>query len=262
MIRLGPVWVYVEQNEGRVADVSWELHSTGATLAKKLDVNREAIVIGYETDRIAKEAMDYGASRIYLIDHPLLRHYRTAPYAKALGGAAISYHPQVILIGATRNGRDLSGMVATNIGTGLTADCPSLDIDPATGLMLQIRPTWGGRQLAAIMTPRHKPQMSTVRPGVFPKPPKTTGKADLIRVEMKFVEEEIPTKILGFDWIERSSMLQESDIVVSGGRGLGSAKNFHLVRDLANALGGAIGASRRAVESGFADKESQVGQTG
>ena len=258
----GPVWVYVEQNEGRVADVSWELHSAGATLAKKLGTNLEAIVIGYETERIAKEAMDYGASRVYLIDHPLLRHYRTAPYAKALGNAAVTYHPQVILIGATRNGRDLSGMVATNIGTGLTADCTSLDIDPDTGLMLQIRPTWGGRQLAAIMTPRHKPQMSTVRPGVFPKPPKTDAKAELMRVEMNFIEEEIPTKILGFDWVERSSMLQESDIVVSGGRGLGSAKNFQLVRDLANALGGAIGASRRAVESGFADKESQVGQTG
>jgi len=153
-------------------------------------------------------------------------------------------------------------MVATNIGTGLTADCTSLDIDPDTGLMLQIRPTWGGRQLAAIMTPKHTPQMSTVRPGVFPKPPRIDTKAEIERVRMNFREEEIPTKILSFDWIERSSMLQESDIVVSGGRGLGSSKNFQLVNDLANVLGGAVGASRRAVESGLADKESQVGQTG
>jgi electron transfer flavoprotein alpha subunit len=167
-----------------------------------------------------------------------------------------------MLIGATRNGRDLSGMVATNVGTGLTADCTSLDIDPDTGLMLQIRPTWGGRQLAMIMTPKHKPQMSTVRPGVFPKPPKSDGKAEIVKVQMNFREEEIPTKILGFDWIERSSILQESDIVVAGGRGLGSEKNFQLVRDLANAMGGAVGASRKAVESGLADKESQVGQTG
>lgn len=256
------VWVYVEQNEGHVAEVSWELHSAGAMLAKKLDADLEAIVIGYKAESIARESAEYGASRIYLVDHPILKHYRTAPYAKALGSVAVTHRPQVILIGATRNGRDLSGMVATNIGTGLTADCTSLDIDSETGLMLQIRPTWGGRQLAAIMTPKHKPQMSTVRPGVFPKPPKTIGNAEIVPVEMDFREEEVPTKILGFDWIERSSLLQESDIVVSGGRGLGSAKNFQLVRDLANVLGGAIGASRRAVESGFADKESQVGQTG
>ena len=258
----GPVWVYVEQNEGRVAEVSWELHSPGAMLAKKLNAKLEAVVIGDQAEGITREAASYGASKSYLVDHPLLRHYRTAPYARALSDLAVSHHPQIILIGATRNGRDLSGMVATNIGTGLTADCTSLDIDPETGLMLQIRPTWGGRQLAAIMTPKHKPQMSTVRPGVFPKPQKISGKAEIERVRMSFREEEIPTKILSFDWIERSSMLQESDIVVAGGRGLGSTKNFQLVNDLANTLGGAVGASRRAVESGFADKESQVGQTG
>jgi electron transfer flavoprotein alpha subunit len=153
-------------------------------------------------------------------------------------------------------------MVATNIRTGLTADCTSLDIEPETGLLLQIRPTWGGRQLAMIATPKHTPQMSTVRPGVFPKPPKTDGKAEIVRVEMSFDEAQIPTKILDYEWIERSSMLQESEIVVSGGRGLNSEKNFQLVRDLANTLGGAVGASRRAVESGLADKEMQVGQTG
>ena len=258
----GPVWVYVEQNEGRIADVSWELHSAGAMLAKKLNVKLEAVVIGDQAEGIAREAACYGASKSYLIDHPLLRHYRTAPYASALSDVVVSHRPQILLIGATRNGRDLSGMVATNIGTGLTADCTSLDIDPDTGLMLQIRPTWGGRQLAAIMTPKHTPQMSTVRLGVFPKPPRIDTKAEIERVRMNFREEEIPTKILSFDWIERSSMLQESDIVVSGGRGLGSSKNFQLVNDLANVLGGAVGASRRAVESGLADKESQVGQTG
>jgi len=258
----GPVWVYVEQNEGRAANVSWELLGAGATLAKKLDNQLEAVVIGYQAEGIAREAAEYGASRVYLIDHPLLKHYRTAPYAKALSEVAVSHRPQVLLIGATRNGRDLSGMVATNIRTGLTADCTSLDIEPETGLLLQIRPTWGGRQLAMIATPKHTPQMSTVRPGVFPRPPKTDGKAETVRVEMSFDEAQIPTKILDYEWIERSSMLQESEIVVSGGRGLNSEKNFQLVRDLANTLGGAVGASRRAVESGLADKEIQVGQTG
>lgn len=258
----GAVWVYVEQNEGRVADVSWELHRAGAKLAGKLDTTLEAVLIGHEAEGIAKEAANYGASKVYLIDHPLVRHYRTVPYAKALCELVQSHRPQVLLIGATRNGRDLSGMVATNIGTGLTADCTSLDIDTETGLMLQIRPTWGGRQLATIMTPKHKPQMSTVRPGVFPKPTKRHGSAEITKVQMNFTEEEIPTKILAFDWIERSNLLQESDIVVAGGRGLASQKSFQLVRDLASALGGAVGASRKAVESGLADKESQVGQTG
>lgn len=260
--RKGAVWVYVEQNEGRPADVSWELLGAGAKLGLKLDAPLEAAVIGHNARGIAQKAVTYGASKVYLIDHPLLRHYRTAPYAKALSELALSHQPQILLIGATRNGRDLSGMVATNIQTGLTADCTSLDVEPDTGLMLQIRPTWGGRQLAVIMTPKHMPQMSTVRPGVFPKPPRTNKKGEIVEIAFTLREEEIPTKIIDFQWIERSSVLQESDVVVSGGRGLGSDKNFQLVKDLAAALRGAVGASRRAVESGLADKESQVGQTG
>ena len=258
----GPVWVYVEQNEGRTASVSWELLGAGASLAKKLNTALEAVVIGYRIEDAAQEAANYGASRVYVIDKPILKHYRTAPYARALSKVAIAYQPQVLLIGATRNGRDLSGMVATTIHTGLTADCTSLDIDPETGCLLQIRPTWGGRQLAMIVTPKHRPQMSTVRPGVFPKPPKTDAKAEVVKVEMDFSEEQIPTKILEYEWIEMSSLLQESDVVVSGGRGLSSEKNFQLVKNLAHSLGGAVGASRRAVESGLADKEKQVGQTG
>jgi len=256
----GPVWVYVEQNEGRAAPVSWELIGAGATLAKKLSTNLEAVVIGYLVEGIAKEAASYGASKAYLIDHPVLRHYRTTPYAKALSELAITHRPQVLLIGATRNGRDLSGTTATTIRTGLTADCTSLDIEPDTGLLLQTRPTWGEKQLAVIMTPKHKPQMSTVRPGVFPRPPKIDRIVEIAKVDMSFTEGETIAKVIDYKWIERSSLLQESDIVVSGGRGLGS--DFQLVRDLAKALGGAVGASRRAVESGFADKESQVGQTG
>jgi electron transfer flavoprotein alpha subunit len=257
-----PVWVYVEQNEGRTASVYWELLGAGASLAKKLDTALEAVVIGYQVEGAAQEAAGYGASKVYVIDKPILKHYRTAPYARALSKAAVTYRPQILLIGATRNGRDLSGMVATTIHTGLTADCTSLDIDPETGCLLQIRPTWGGRQLAMIVTPKHRPQMSTVRPGVFPKPPKTDAKAEVVRIEMDFDEEQIPTKVLEYEWIEMSSLLQESDVVVSGGRGLRSEKNFQLVKDLARSLGGAIGASRRAVESGLADKEIQVGQTG
>jgi electron transfer flavoprotein alpha subunit len=257
-----PVWVYIEQNEGRATSVSWELLGAGAALARKLNTQLEAVVIGYQADAIAREAGEYGTSKVYLIDDPVLKHYRTAPYAKALSEASVAHQPQILLIGATRNGRDLSGMVATNIRTGLTADCTSLDIEPGTGLLLQIRPTWGGRQLAMIVTPKHRPQMSTVRPGVFPKPPKIEGRTEIVGLRVSFDEGQIPTKIIDYEWIERSSMLQESEIVISGGRGLGSEKNFQLVRDLATFLGGAVGASRRAVESGLADKEIQVGQTG
>jgi len=257
-----PVWVYIEQNEGRATSVSWELLGAGAVLARKLNTQLEAVVIGYQADAIAREAGEYGTSKVYLIDDPVLKHYRTAPYAKALSEASVAHQPQILLIGATRNGRDLSGMVATNIRTGLTADCTLLDIEPGTGLLLQIRPTWGGRQLAMIVTPKHRPQMSTVRPGVFPKPPKIEGRTEIVGLRVSFDESQIPTKIIDYEWIERSSMLQESEIVISGGRGLGSEKNFQLVRDLATFLGGAVGASRRAVESGLADKEIQVGQTG
>ncbi len=256
------VWVFIEQNEGHVAGVSWELLGEGHKLARKLGTQLEAVVLGHDVDAIAREALNYGASKVYLIDHPLLMHYRPAPYAKSLTELATSRPPQILLIGATRNGRDLASIVATKIHAGLTADCTSLDIEPDTGLLLQIRPTFGGSQLAMIMTPKHLPQMSTVRPGVFAKPTKIKGTGEIERVKIDLREEEVPTKVLDFQWVERSSMVEEADIVVSGGRGLGSAKNFELVRDLAKALGGAVGASRKAVESGFADKEIQIGQTG
>ena len=256
------VWVYVEQNEGRVADVSWELMGEGSKVARKLDTQLEAVVIGDDARKMAEEALEYGASRAYLVQHPLLKHYRTFPYAKAFTEVALARKPQVIMIGATRNGRDLAGMVATNLGTGLTADCTQLDVEPGTGLMLQIRPTFGGSQLAVIMTPKHMPQMSTVRPGVFPRPAKGEGRGEVVEFETHLKEEEIPTKVEVFSWIQRQGMVQEADVVVSGGMGLSSSKNFDLVGELATALGGAVGASRKAVESGFADKESQVGQTG
>jgi len=256
------VWVYVEQNEGQVAGVSWELMGEGAKVAKKLDTQLEAVVIGDDARAMAEEALEYGASRVYLVQHPLLKHYRTFPYAKAFTEVAVASKPQVIMIGATRNGRDLAGMVATNLGTGLTADCTQLDVEPGTGLMLQIRPTFGGSQLAVIMTPRHMPQMSTVRPGVFPRPARGAAKGEVVELRASLKEEEIPSKVADFKWIERQGMVQEADVVVSGGMGLGSAKSFRLVDELASALGGAAGASRKAVESGYADKENQVGQTG
>jgi electron transfer flavoprotein alpha subunit len=256
------VWVYVEQNEGRVADVSWELLGEGAKVARKLDTQLEAVVIGDDAMPIAEEALRYGASKVHLVQHPLLGHYRTFPYAKAFAQVASEGKPQVIFIGATRNGRDLAGMVATTLGTGLTADCTILDVEPGTGLMLQIRPTFGGSQLAVIMTPKHMPQMSTVRPGVFAKPPKGEARGEIVEFKTDIKEDEIPTKVVDFRWIERQGMVQEADVVVSGGMGLSSPKNFHLVEELAASLGGAVGASRKAVESGFADKESQVGQTG
>jgi len=258
----GGVWVYIEQNEGRVAEVSWELLGEGAKIAKKLDSRLEAVVIGYDAERIAYDALSYGASKVYLIDDPLMKHYRTWPYAKAFSDLVVSKRPDVLLIGATRNGRDLAGNVATNTHTGLTADCTSLDVEPGTGLMLQIRPTFGGSQLAVIMTPRHKPQMSSVRPGVFPRPPRREGKGEIVRVQVSIREEDIPTKILDYELVERSSIIEESDVVVSGGMGMSSVKNFQLIKDLATSLGGAVGASRKAVESGYADKENQVGQTG
>jgi electron transfer flavoprotein alpha subunit len=261
MVQKG-VWVYVEQNEGNVAGVSWELLGEGAKVARKLDTSLEAVVIGDDAKGIAREALGYGASKVYLVEHPLLRHYRTLPYAKALSQVAEAKKPQVIFIGATRNGRDLAGMVATTLGTGLTADCTILDVEPGTGLMLQIRPTFGGSQLAVIMTPKHMPQMSTVRPGVFAKPAKVEPRGEIEELRVDLKEEEIPTKIVDFKWIERQSMVQEADVVVSGGMGLGAAKNFAFIEELAKALGGAVGASRKAVESGYADKESQVGQTG
>jgi len=259
------VWVVVEQTEGVAASVSWELLGKGADLAKTLGVELCAVVMGEQVGHLPQEAFLYGADKVYLMDQPILRYYRTEPYLEGILALVAKYKPEIILMGATGMGRDLAGAVATRLMTGLTADCTDLGIDADRNLM-QTRPAFGGNIMATILCDRTRPQMSTVRPHVIRMPEKNPDKRGMIvRETLPLKEDAIFTKVLQV--ISDGSSKDHSDIakaefIVSGGRGMMNKENFSMLRDLADALGGVVGASRSAVDAGWMPHDRQVGQTG
>ncbi|MCG0277340.1 MAG: electron transfer flavoprotein subunit alpha/FixB family protein [Thermanaeromonas sp.] len=258
------VWVFIEQVEGRAAPVSWELLGAGRELADSLEVELAGVILGSGVENLSDEAFAYGADVVYLADHPLLRDYRTLLYAKVLINLVRKYRPEVLLMGATSLGRDLAGVVATSLETGLTADCTELKIDTEKRLLEQTRPAFGGNVMATILCPKRRPQMATVRPRVFPLPPRRSGrKGRLIAESFELKEEEARVRIL--ETIKekgRSLYLDQAEVIVAGGRGVGSKENFELLKELAETIGGTLGASRAAVEAGWVPPEYQVGQTG
>jgi electron transfer flavoprotein alpha subunit len=260
------IWVFVEHTEGEPAIVSWELLGVGSELAKTLGVELCSMVIGDKVEKLCQESFAYGASKVYLIDAPVFHYYRTEPYYKAICYLVDKYKPEIILIGATGLGRDLSGAVATKLNTGLTADCTGLAIDDK-GFLLQTRPAFGGNIMATILTERTRPQMATVRPHVMPLPEKDASrKGEIIRESIPMKEEDIATKVLqviedtrqGAECID----LAAAEAIVSGGRGMRASENFNILQQLADELGGVVGCSRAAVEAGWMPVERQVGQTG
>jgi electron transfer flavoprotein alpha subunit len=194
----------------------------------------------------------------------LLKQYRTDPYAKAAVDLIRKYKPEIVLFGATTQGRDFAGTVATTIEVGLTADCTGLDIDPETKYLKQTRPAFGGNIMATILDyPNYRPQMSTVRPKVFAMPLRDDSrKGEVIRETLQMSEDQIRTKVVEFIKGAEAVNLTDAEIIVSGGRGMGAPENFKVIRELANVLGAAVGASRAAVDSGWIPYEHQVGQTG
>jgi electron transfer flavoprotein alpha subunit len=260
------VWIYVEQTEGKAAEVSWELLGIGAELAKALDVELCTVVVGGKVENLCQESFYYGASKVYLIDDPIFHYYRTEPYYKAICYLVEKYKPEILLIGATGLGRDLAGAVATNLKTGLTADCTGLAIDDR-GFLLQTRPAFGGNIMATILTEQTRPQMASVRPHVMSMPQRNTAnKGEVIRESVPVKEEDFTTKVLqiiedakdGGEYVDVAA----ADIIVSGGRGLKAKENFSMIQELASELGGVMGCSRAAVEAGWMPVERQVGQTG
>jgi electron transfer flavoprotein alpha subunit len=259
------VWVFVEQTEGVAAQVSWELLGAGAGLARKLGVELCSIVIGDKVEKLCQESFAYGAARSYLIDDPVLHYYRTEPYYKSICYLVEKYKPEIILTGASGMGRDLAGAVATVLKTGLTADCTGLEIDDQ-GFLRQTRPAFGGNVMATILTEQTRPQMSTVRPHVMPMPErdeKRQGKIVLESTPLK--EENIAVKVLKIIDESRGAGdvdVAAAEVIVSGGRGMMNKENFKILQELADELGGVVGCSRGAVESGWMPVERQVGQTG
>lgn len=258
------VWVFIEQVNGEIAPVSWELLGKGRELAAGLNVPLSGILLGENVRKKTGEIIQYGADRVYLMDHPVLAHYRTPPYAHGLVYLAKKYRPEIILLGATSLGRDLAGAVATKLGTGLTADCTVLEIDKETGLLKQTRPAWGGNIMATILCKKHRPQMASVRPRVMKMPkPDLNRTGEVVEEPLGLEEKDIPQQFIDFEPEPGTALyLEKADVIVAFGKGIGNQENFNRMKTLAKVLGGSLGASRAAVEAGWLGYEHQIGQTG
>lgn len=258
------VYVFVQQVDGVIAPVSFELIGKGRELAKQLNTSICAVLCGHNVAELADELGEYGADTVVLIDDPALETYMTEPYTHAMHSAIEFFKPEIVLYGATTIGRDLAPRVSARVHTGLTADCTKLEIEQETGRLLMTRPAFGGNLMATIVCPEFRPQMATVRPGVMQKAEREEGRrARVVPFGVRFERNDRYVEVL--DVIKKfneSEDISEADILVAGGRGMGSKENFDMLRELADALGGRVAASRAAVDAGWADKEIQVGQTG
>lgn len=258
------VWVFIEQIDGQVRSVGHELLGEGRKLADTMGQELSGVIIGDNIKKLANEVFASGADKVYLVEGTEYKNYSTDAYTIAFNDLIKTYRPAVILIGATNNGRDLGPRVACRVGTGLTADCTSLDIDKDTGLVAWTRPAFGGNIMATILCPDHRPQMGTVRPKVFKCLQQDfTRTGEIVQVPSKVISSDIRTKLIEvIKGCTASYNLEEAEIIVSGGRGMCKTENFALLEELANVLGGAVGASRAAVDAGWKPQMHQVGQTG
>jgi electron transfer flavoprotein alpha subunit len=257
------VMVYAEQRKGRVHPVSYELLGKAQELAAQLREPVYAVIVGGGIKAGAEELLRRGADKVFVYDHPTLETFRDDPYTDLLAQCCRDERPSIFIIGATSVGRSLGPRVAARLRTGLTADCTSLDIDSETGLLRQTRPAYGGNIMATIITPNGRPQMATVRYKMFPEAKcvdEPSGALVNKAVNMKAVRDRV--RVVGFDEAKEEVSITEADIVVSGGLGLGDPKGFQLIKQLADALGGAVGASRPTVDEGWIDYRHQVGLSG
>jgi electron transfer flavoprotein alpha subunit len=271
--RNGEVWVYAEQEDGHLADVSLELLSKARELAATLGVSVGAAVLGDHVDKAAGRLVAYGADSVYHVEHPLLRYYQSATHKRVLVDLINEHQPQIVLFGATAIGRELAPAVAGACGCGLTADCTDLQVgnhtDPRSkteheNVLLQIRPAFGGSIIATIVNPENWPQMATVREGVMVMPtPDTQREGNVVRIRPSSLDGyHAPLHIVEIRRTEKKVDLKGARVIVAGGAGVGTKRNFKLIHELANCLGAAVGASRAAVDLGFADHDHLVGQTG
>jgi electron transfer flavoprotein alpha subunit len=262
--KYGEVWVFVEQFHGKPATVSWELLGEGRRLAELYGTRLGALIIGSQVDHLAKESFVHGADTAYLVEDEQLENYRTQPYAVAMEEAVRKFKPEALLVGGTIRGRDLAGSAATFLETGLIADCTGLDVDLDTGTFMGTRPDYGGNLMSTIICPKHRPTMASVRPRVMKSlPPEENKDGEIVHIDLNLKPNDLNTKVLEFVPIEKVGVrLEDAQTIVSGGRGLGSAKNFQLVEELAKTINAQVGASRAAVRAGWISQEHQVGQTG
>ena len=259
------VWVYAEQKKGKIQGVVHELLGAGQRLAKARQAELSAVLIGHDVEKLAPELFQRGADKVYIVDDKALEHYLDEPYARILTKMVLEYKPEIVLTGATSLGRAMIPRTATELGTGLTADCTGLEIDDESGHLLQTRPAFGGNIMATIRCEHRRPQMATVRHKVMAEAEIDASRplGEIVKVVVTADDTASRTRVL--EVVEQATQavnIVDADIIVSGGRGLKSPENFNLLHELADVLGGAVGASRAAVDAGWIDYAHQVGQTG
>lgn len=258
------VYVFVETEEGKPKAVSFELLNPARRLADKLGEFVGAFVVGHQVEEAAQMCVRYGADKVIVIDAPEYEYYTTDAFTNALHKAVVKYKPNVMLMGATNNGRDLGPRLSCRLQTGLTADCTSLDVNGESGNMEWTRPAFGGNLLATIMCPNDRPQMGTVRQGVFKKTePDPSRRGEMIYEPIRTMPREISVRLIErVKEVAESVNLEEADIIVAGGYGIGKAENFKYIEELARVLGGQAGATRKAADAGWTAHAYQIGQTG
>lgn len=258
------VWVFLEARRGRLRDVSRQLLGVARGLAEQRGSDVSGVLPSWRAEALAREAIEYGADRVYLVEDSRLETYTSRPYTKVMATLIGKHKPEIVLFGATKNGRDLGGRLHAVIETGLAADCVRLEID-ADGNLDMIRPSFGGKSLAHILCKRHRPQMASARPNVFPIPPRQAGRTgDIVREPVEIVDSDMDAKVVKFEERRghKGNPIEEARVLVSGGYGLRDPKNFRMLEELAAEFDGAVAASRKAVDAGWVPKDYQVGQTG
>ena len=258
------VWIFLEQRRGRIRDVSIQLMSEGRRIADEMKTELSGVMPGYGIGSLAKDAIEYGVDRVYLVEDKRLENYLSMPYARVMVTLIKKHRPAVVLYGASKNGRDLGGRVHAMIETGLAADCVKFEVT-REGNLDMIRPAYGGRSLAHIICANHRPQMGSARANVFRKAVKSPGrKGEIVWEKVEIAEKDMSTRMVEFveSKGQQTTKLEEARIVVAGGYGLRSGANLKIIEELAKATGGSVAASRKAVDAGWLAKEYQVGQTG
>lgn len=258
------VLVYIEQREGEIQKVSLELLGKGSEIANKLGEKLTAVILGSGISHLSDELIHFGADKVVVIDHPVLKTFANEPYTKALTAAINQEKPDVVLVGATSIGRDIAPRVSARIHTGLTADCTSLDIDEEARNLMMTRPAFGGNIMATIICPDFRPQMSTVRPGVMIKLDKDESRqGETVHMDAALSESDMNIEILEIvKEDKKKANIEDAKILVSAGRGMGSRENVQTLYALADELGAEVSGSRAVIDNGWIDKDRQVGQTG
>ncbi len=255
--------VFAEQRDGHLQSVSLELLGKARDLAEQLDTHVSAVVVGKVVSNLVNILSHYGADKVYAVEDDRLEKYMTEPYVKAVFETCQQVKPDIVLFGATSIGRDLAPRVSARVHTGLTADCTSLDIDPETKLLLMTRPAFGGNIMATIVCENHRPQMSTVRPGVMQRIEPEDRDTELIRIDAGLTDADFNVEILSEEVEQKKKVkIEDANILISAGRGIGGPEKLPVLQELADVIGGVVSGSRAVIDAGWLPKERQVGQTG